>query len=36
VLKYLNSKDLKDECNVVRLNDYEVFRKHLVLSFELL
>ena len=36
VLKHLNKLDSKDENNIVRLLDYEVFRKHLILTFELL
>lgn len=36
ILKQLNKGDQRDEHNIIRLNDYCVFRKHLVLDFELL
>ena len=36
LLKYLSQKDKNDEHNIVRIIDYEIFRKHLLLSFELL
>lgn len=36
VLKLLNTNDKYDEHNIVQMLDFEVFRKHLVISFELL
>jgi dual specificity tyrosine-phosphorylation-regulated kinase 2/3/4 len=36
VLKLLNDNDKTDDHNVVRMHDFEVFRKHLVITFELL
>jgi len=32
----LNDKDKHDENNIVRVIDYDVFRKHLIITFELL
>lgn len=36
ILKLLNERDPHDENNIVRMLDYDVFRKHLIISFELL
>ena len=36
LLRYLKQKDKNDENNIVRVLDYAIFRKHLLLSFELL
>ena len=36
ILKLLNERDEHDENNIVRMLDYDVFRKHLVITFELL
>ena len=36
ILKYLNFHDKYDQNNVIRVNDYCVFRKHLLISFECL
>jgi dual specificity tyrosine-phosphorylation-regulated kinase 2/3/4 len=36
ILKHLNDNDPNDENNIVRMNDFEVFRRHLIISFELL
>ncbi len=36
ILKLLNEKDKNDENNIIRMIDYDVFRKHLIISFELL
>ena len=36
LLKYLKNKDKNDENNIVRIYDYDIFRKHLLISFELL
>ena len=36
VLQYLKEHDPHDIYNIVRLKDYYIFRKHLVLSFEIL
>lgn len=36
LLRFLKSKDKNDENNIVRVFDYAIFRKHLLLSFELL
>jgi len=36
ILKLLNEKDKLDENNIVRILDYDVFRRHLIISFELL
>jgi len=35
-LKLLNDRDKHDEHNIIRMLDYDVFRKHLVITFELL
>ena len=32
----LNDKDKQDENNIIRMLDYDVFRKHLIISFEIL
>lgn len=32
----LNDRDKHDENNIVRIFDYDVFRRHLIISFELL
>jgi len=32
----LNDRDKFDENNIVRILDYDVFRRHLIISFELL
>lgn len=32
----LNDKDKLDENNIIRMLDYDVFRKHLIISFEIL
>ena len=36
LLKLLNEKDKNDENNIIRMIDYDVFRKHLIISFEVL
>lgn len=36
ILKLLNDKDKHDENNIIKMLDFDVFRKHLVISFELL
>ena len=36
LLRFLKYKDKNDENNIVRVLDYAIFRKHLLLSFELL
>jgi dual specificity tyrosine-phosphorylation-regulated kinase 2/3/4 len=36
ILKLLNDRDPHDENNIVRMLDFEVFRSHLLISFELL
>jgi len=36
LLRYLKQKDKNDENNIVRVLDYAIFRKHLLLSFEIL
>jgi dual specificity tyrosine-phosphorylation-regulated kinase 2/3/4 len=36
ILKYLNEADNLDDNNIVRMLDFEMFRKHLLISFELL
>jgi len=36
LLRFLKQKDKNDENNIVRIHDYSIFRKHLLLSFELL
>jgi len=36
LLRFLKQKDKNDENNIVRVLDYAIFRKHLLLSFELL
>ena len=36
VLKLLNENDKSDDNNIVQMYDFEVFRKHLIISFELL
>ena len=36
ILQYLNAHDADDVNNVVRTKDYIFFRKHLIISFELL
>jgi len=36
ILKYLNEEDNLDDNNIVRMLDFEMFRKHLLISFELL
>ncbi len=36
ILKHLNDNDPNDENNIVKMNDFEVFRRHLIISFELL
>ena len=36
MLRFLKHKDKNDENNIVRVLDYAIFRKHLLLSFELL
>ena len=36
ILKYLNHHDRHDQHNIIRVNDFMVFRKHLLISFECL
>ena len=36
ILNYLKEHDPDDVNNIIRIKDYSVFRKHLVISFELL
>ena len=35
-MKLLNEKDKNDENNIIRMIDFDVFRKHLIISFEVL
>ena len=35
-MKLLNDRDPHDDNNIVRILDYDVFRRHLIISFELL
>jgi len=35
-LKYLKDRDKNDDNNIIRIYDYEIFRRHLLISFELL
>lgn len=36
ILKYLKDRDKDDDNNIIRIIDYEIFRRHLLISFELL
>jgi dual specificity tyrosine-phosphorylation-regulated kinase 2/3/4 len=36
ILRYLKENDPDDINNIIRIKDYAVFRKHLIISFELL
>lgn len=36
ILKLLNERDKNDEHNIIRMIDFDVFRKHLIISFEVL
>lgn len=36
ILKYLKDRDRDDDNNIIRIIDYEIFRRHLLISFELL
>lgn len=36
ILKFLNGHDRYDQNNIIRVNDFMVFRKHLLISFECL
>lgn len=36
ILKYLNRHDQHDQNNIIRVKDYQVFREHLIIAFELL
>lgn len=36
ILKLLNDADPHDENNIVRMLDFDVFRQHLIIAFELL
>lgn len=36
ILLYLNKHDKSDQNNVIRVNDFMLFRDHLIISFELL
>lgn len=36
ILQYLKENDPDDVHNIIRMKDYAVFRKHLIISFELL
>lgn len=36
ILKHLKENDKNDDNNIIKINDYIVFRKHLCISFELL
>ena len=36
ILNYLKEHDPDDVNNIIRIKDYSVFRKHLIISFELL
>lgn len=36
VLKLLNDRDKHDDHNIIRMLDFDVFRNHLIISFELL
>ena len=36
ILKYLKDRDRDDDNNIIKIIDYEIFRRHLLISFELL
>ncbi len=36
ILNYLKEHDPEDVNNIIRIKDYAIFRKHLIISFELL
>lgn len=36
ILKFLNRADPNDQNNIIRVQDYMIFREHLIISFELL
>lgn len=36
ILKYLNYNDKNDQNNIIRVLDYQIFREHLIIAFELL
>ena len=36
ILNYLREHDPEDVNNIIRIKDYAIFRKHLIISFELL
>ena len=36
ILKFLNRADPSDQNNIIRVQDYLIFREHLIIAFELL
>ena len=36
LIKHLNDKDMEDKKNIIRRHDQFVFRKHLIITFEML
>jgi len=36
ILSYLKEHDPEDSHNIIRIKDYSIFRKHLIIAFELL
>ncbi len=36
ILSYLKENDPEDVSNIIRIKDFSIFRKHLIISFELL